>query len=199
MKRTAIIMALVIIFLIWLTGCAGDDVELSQYNSFDKSTPQSEIGSGEQTAQIVAESTEHNFCLKLYTDSSVYSTEDVIKIWATLEYIGDEDSVTIWHGDPYIVFSITDGADFHSGGLQFNELLHTKLLRGKEYRFDYSKSGGYDDTAPDADFWEEFYQDDDLKLPAGTYCILAEGDFYLSDKLLPEEKGPSCELQITVQ
>ena len=60
-----------------------------------------------QQVQIVAGKT-NDFTLKLYTDNSVYSTDEAIKIWATLEYVGDENSITIWHGDPYIVFSITD-------------------------------------------------------------------------------------------
>ena len=154
----------------------------------------------ENTAtQIEAETTENDFCLTLYADNSAYSTDDAIQIWATLEYVGGDNSVTIWHGDPYIVFSITDGADFHVSGLVHDSLTSTILQKGQLYHFDYVKSGGYDTLAPDADFWREFYHEEDLKLPAGTYTVSVDGAFYLSEDVLSAEKGPSCSLQITVQ
>ena len=151
-----------------------------------------------QQVQIVAGKT-NDFTLKLYTDNSVYSTDEAIKIWATLEYVGDENSITIWHGDPYIVFSITDGADFYISDFIHDILTSTVLEKGEQYRFDYVKSGGWDTEGPDADFWENFFQEEELKLPAGTYTISVDGEFYLSEDILSAEKGPSCELQITVQ
>ena len=151
------------------------------------------------TTQIEAETTENDFTLKLYTDNSVYSTDETVKIWATLEYVGDENSVTIWHGDPYIVFSITDGADFYISDFIHDILTSTVLEKGEQYRFDYVKSGGWDTEGPDADFWENFFQEEELKLPAGTYTISVNGAFYLSKDILSAEKGPSCELQIAVQ
>ena len=154
----------------------------------------------ENTAsQIEAETTENDFCLTLYADNSAYSTDDAIQIWATLEYVGGDNSVTIWHGDPYIVFSITDGADFHVSGLVHDSLTSTILQKGQLYHFDYVKSGGYETLAPDADFWREFYHEEELKLPAGTYTVSVDGAFYLSEDVLSAEKGPSCSLQITVQ
>ena len=156
-------------------------------------------GIAKQTEFNESEATANDFRIKLYTDKSSYTTNEAIQVWATLEYVGSQDTVTIWHGDPYLVFSITNGADFTAGGLTFLELKHTELEKGKEYRFDYVKSGEYDAAAADAEFWEAFYQEEDLKLLAGTYTILADGKFYLSEQQLSHEKGPSCELQITVQ
>ena len=150
-------------------------------------------------AQIEAEATENDFRLKLYADDRVYHTDEAIQIWATLEYVGAEDTVTIWHGNPYIAFSITDGGDFRAYGVVHDILTSTELKKGEIYRFDYAKSGGYETQAPDADFWEEFFREDDLRLPAGTYTVSVNGAFYLSEQLQPAEKGPFCALQITVE
>lgn len=159
----------------------------------------SESPADESTTQISAEATENDFCLKLFADKDTYRSDEAIQIWATLEYVGDEDTITIWHGEPYVVFSITDGADFNTGGVVEDILTSTELQKGRQYHFDYVKSGGYDATAPDADFWNQFYQEEALKLPAGTYTVSVAGAFYLSKELLSTEQGPSCELQITVQ
>ena len=48
------------------------------------------------------------FELNLYSDKQIYKTTDKIKVSANLKYIGDDSQVKIWHGDPYISFSITD-------------------------------------------------------------------------------------------
>ena len=140
----------------------------------------------------------NGFELRLYTDKESYTTREEIRIWATLEYKGEADTVTIWHGRPYITFSISDGKDFQTGGMVSTILNSTTLERGVVYQFDYVKSGAYGEDDPDADFWREFYQTETLKLPAGTYTVTVNGDFYLSEWQLPEEQGPSAQIQITV-
>lgn len=188
------LLLLSLVFLLAFAGC--QDPQPQERMETDKADDRA----GQSTAApMEAETTEHDFCLKLYADSRIYRTDEAIQIWATLEYVGDEESVTIWHGDPYIVFSITDGADFHVSGFVHDILTSTVLEKGEQYQFDYVKSGGYDTLASDADFWEKFYQENDLKLPAGTYTISASGAFYLSEDLSSAEQGPSCALQITVE
>lgn len=148
--------------------------------------------------EISNTATKNGFELKLYADKAVYTVDEEINLRATLEYKGDKDTVTIWHGDPYLTFSITDGKDFRTGGLVMTILTSTELEKGKVYEFAYQKSGGFDTLAPNAEFWREFYAEDVLKLPAGTYTVTADGNFHLSDQLKHEEKGPSCNLQIEV-
>lgn len=140
----------------------------------------------------------NGFEIRLYSDKETYTTDEAIRIWATLEYQGEGETVTVWHGTPMISFSITDGGDFQTGGMVGTILTGTELNKGEVYRFDYAKSGAYSEDGPDADFWREFYQEEDLKLPAGTYTVSVSGDFHLSEQQRPDESGPSCELQITV-
>ena len=167
------ISVLLFILLMALAGC--ENPEKQEQTETDKTD---DIAS--KTTQIEAETKENDFCLKLYADNHVYSTDEAVKIGAALEYIGDENSFTIWHGDPYLVFSITDGADFYLSDFVHDILIRTELKKGEQYH-------------------REFYQEKDLKLPAGTYTISVDGAFYLSEDIASAEKGPSCELQITVQ
>ncbi len=144
----------------------------------------------------------NGFELRLFTDKLTYTTDEAIPLWATLEYVGEQDKITIWHGDPYITFSIkdsvTDGDAFRVDGLVLTILTSTELERGKIYEFDYVKSGGFSEDAPDADFWREFYQTKELKLPAGTYTVTVNGAFHVSEQMNPEDNGPSTALEITV-
>lgn len=148
--------------------------------------------------QISSSASANGFEIRLYADQDDYTTSDEIHIWATLEYQGEGDTVTIWHGLPYITFSITDGADFNTGGMVATILTSTQLRRGEIYRFEFQKSGGYDPAAPDSAFWENYYQEESLHLPPGTYTVTVNGEFSISQEQRPDEQGPSCELQLTV-
>ena len=197
MKCTAGLLA-ALVLLLALAGCqsGGDQGEKDQRTV----AGQSDAGDpAAETGPVQAEAEANGFLLRLHADRGTYTTEDAIEIWAELTYTGEEDTVTIWHGEPYVVFSLTDGEDFNVDGVILTTLSGTELEKGETYRFDYVKSGGFDASAPDAAFWEEFYQEEELRLPAGTYTVTADGAFHLSQDLLPEEKGPSCSLQITVK
>ena len=135
-----------------------------------------------------------DFIMTLNSDRKVYAATDVINIWATLEYIGDYDAVEIWHGCPFMVFSISDGGRFNLGGITFDILDSSVLQRGRAYHFDYQKSGAWDGDAPDAEFWENFFREPDLMLPEGEYTIILRGSF----KVLNRESGLVAELPITV-
>lgn len=155
-------------------------------------------GAATGSGEVVAVGEANGFELKLYADKSTYSTSEEIDLWATLEYKGDQKKIRIWHGEPYITFTISDGKEFHTGGMIMTILTSTELERGEIYAFLYRKSGGFSESDADADFWKEFYAEEALKLPAGTYTVTVSGAFHTSQDMRPEEKGPSCSLQIEV-
>jgi hypothetical protein len=138
------------------------------------------------------------FELNLFSDKEVYKTTDAIQIWATLEYVGDYDTIKIWHSLPYILFLITDGDGFNIGGIQMSVLTSSILEKGEIYHFDFQKSGAWDSCDPDASFWEAFFNETDLFLPAGEYTITVKGDFYLTDKV-EGDSGLLCEFKIRVE
>lgn len=188
-KFTVFVLALMLMLL--PMGCGNASI------SENEAVP--EQAEADRSERIEALSTENDFVLTLHADRSTYSTDEVIHIGATLEYVGQKEKVTIWHGLPYVVFSITDGADFNVNGIIQTVLTSSTLYKGEQYHFDYVKSGGFDPDAPDGAFWESFFEEKELRLPAGTYTISADGAFYLSDRQHADEKGPSCELKITVE
>lgn len=141
---------------------------------------------------------ENGFEMKLFSDKQTYKTTDSILIWATLEYGGDGDTVKIWHGEPYISFSITDGKDFNVDGIVLIYLTSTFLQKGIIYRFEYQKSGGFDANSPDADYWESFYSEKELRLPEGEYTISVRGEFSLTENVTDSPSNLLCELPIKV-
>lgn len=138
------------------------------------------------------------FELKLYTDKLAYRTTEKIAIWATLEYVGENSGITIWHGDPPITFRISDGKKFDSGGIVYDILTSTSLDKGKPYRFEYQKSGGYDANQSDAAFWKKFYSEKDLYLPAGKYTVTVRGDFSVNENDPGEKNNLDQSVEITV-
>jgi len=120
------------------------------------------------------------FEMRLFSDKKEYRTNEKIRLWATLEYIGNKDSIQIWHGGGFMLFYITDGEDFNLEPIITLPLLSTTLERGRVYAFDYYKSGGWGTDDPKADFWEQFFKEQDLFLPQGNYTITLRGAFSLT-------------------
>ena len=125
----------------------------------------------------------NDFIMTLNSDRHVYSTEDVITIWGTIEYTGDGDTVEIWHGCPIMSFHISGGGygftvDDHLGGVVLQIQMSSTLERGRVYHFMYRKSGLF---TPGEPFWEDFFAQEDFRLPAGEYRINLRGEFSLPD------------------
>ncbi|MCL2507887.1 MAG: hypothetical protein FWF05_01785 [Oscillospiraceae bacterium] len=189
--KNRIIACLCIICILFASGCSvAPDAESESSSSISSSSPEQEtIGSVCQS---------NDFEMLLFSDKQVYKTTDAIQIWATLEYKGGGPAVKIWHGKPYIVFSITDGKDFNAEGMVLTLLISTVLKKGKVYRFDYKKSGGYGEDDLDADFWKSFYAEKNLFLPVGEYTVSVSGAFSLTETVTDSHSGLLCELKIKV-
>ena len=139
-----------------------------------------------------------DFVLSLFTDHRISRTTDVIQIWATLEYIGDYDEITIWHSVPSIIFTLTDGNTFNIGGMVVDVLEQTVLQRGEVYHFEFQKSGGWSADDLDADFWQNFFAEEYLRLPVGEYTIAVIGGFSLTERMMDSPSGLRAELNIQV-
>lgn len=139
------------------------------------------------------------FDLKLYSDKQIYKVDEKISIWATIEYTGDSSEIKIWHGEPYLVFSITDGKDFNLEGVVLDILKSTTLKKGTIYRHGFIKSGGYSADDPNAGFWKKFFEEKDLYLPEGEYTIKVSSAFSLTQDVLESEYHKSAEIKIKVK
>lgn len=121
------------------------------------------------------------FKLTLYIEEGPYFHNEHINIFSTLEYIGNEDTIKIWHGLPFFNYKIFDGEYYFSEGMVATILTSTILEKGETYIFPFKKSGGWSSDDPNADFWENYYKDKKLKLPRGEYLLSAYSDFGLTD------------------
>jgi hypothetical protein len=149
----------------------------------------------EQNSSVVFEDYE----LTVYTDKAVYKTTDIIDVWATFEYIGDEEEIEIFHGDPYLTFTVFDGETYWGSGFIVDVLMSTTLKKNTTYHFEHVKSGSWSADEPDAAYWQDFYSQPDLRLPAGEYTVTAHVDFSTSDEnFLANRIQFKAELQITV-
>lgn len=69
-----------------------------------------------------------------------------------------------------------------TGGLTLDILKKTELKKGEIYIIPFSKSGGFSEDDPDADFWRDFYSEKTLKLPEGEYIFSAITSFTLDEE-----------------
>jgi len=191
MKKTVSVILLFVIITLSFIGCQGENT---------KSIPENEsenVSSIENDSSNISSTAKNGFEMNVFSDKRVYKTTEKINIGATLKYVGNEKTVKIWHGDPYMMFSITDGKDFNTEAISKTILTSTVLDKDKLYNFEYKKNGGWDANDPKADFWEKFYGEPDLLLPQGEYTVTLCGDFSLSENL--ENKSDLiCELKIKV-
>lgn len=111
------------------------------------------------------------FELKLYLDKDTYTKDESIHCYATLEYIGEENSIIAYSADPLVGFSLKDDKYFDGLIMYHTILMPTTLNKSEVIQYDYVKSGGWAEDEPNAEFYREFYAAKELKLPAGTYDV----------------------------
>jgi hypothetical protein len=138
-----------------------------------------------------------NFRIMTYIDKLDFKENEEIKLYSTIEYIGTEDAITIWSGDPYLNYTIFDGTDYYSQGIALSILKTTELKKGEVYTLPFVKNGGFSQDDPKAKFWEQYFSEKELRLPKGNYTFRAYTDFHL-DPDLKESVNLETEFQITV-
>lgn len=129
----------------------------------------------------VAETSDENFRIILYSEKDVYSETEEVDIWATIEYIGSEDTIDIYSGEPYAGFTVTSGDTTFISTSFYNVLKTTTLRKGDVHEFPLRKAGGFSEDDEDADFWREFYSEEEMLFPVGEYQLTFATIFYTED------------------
>jgi hypothetical protein len=115
------------------------------------------------------------FRLDLTTPHGIYGPDDVIQPVSTLFYVGPESDVTFGHGAPTISFRIEEvGGNRVMGGGVDDVCLSTTVDRGKPAAYDFVKGG-----TVGADFDRAWFDDPKLRLPVGTWRIVADLNAYV--------------------
>ena len=146
---------------------------------------------------LVFEARDENFAIKTYIDKLEFNEDEEIKMYSTIEYIGKNESIKIWSGEPYFHHLIHDGDKYINSGIVQDVLKETVLKKGEVYTIPFAKSGGFTQEDPDVKFWEKYFSEKELRLPAGDYTFTAVTDFYL-DMDLKEKVTLGTEFKVKV-
>jgi hypothetical protein len=136
--------------------------------------PRTGPGPGRATAE------DASFRLALTTPRTTYSAEDPIEPVATMTYLGPRAAETIFHAAYPIGFRIEEvGGQRSMGGGMDQPCLRTELAKGGSAVLPFAKAGSPDD--PTQGFDRAWYEDPVLRLPAGTWRIVAYLDVFIGD------------------
>ena len=124
---------------------------------------------------------EGDFFYSLYTEKDVYDEFGDLAIFAELTYVGDEESIDIFHGGSAFHFPFIERTREFDVGYAMNEpLLTTTLIKDEPFREKYAFAGGYSDE--DTEEFRQFVQTIIEKgFPEGEYIMNGSAQFYLND------------------
>jgi hypothetical protein len=97
-------------------------------------------------------------------------------------------------------FALKDGKYFDGSYAQNDVLMPTAFTKGEPARYDFVKSGGWSADDENADFYEAFFADPELILPAGEYEVSATLKYSTDpDDVLGTQQTLMVSLEITVE
>jgi hypothetical protein len=188
MRKSALWISL--LFVLFVSGCGTnheDDI-LAELDNYDVRSVKDEV-------------TEGDFIYRLYTEKEEYLGSEPIKIYAELEYIGEQDEITIFHAASPFYFPIEEKIR----GIQIpyampQPLLNTTLKKGEPFRRAYTSSGAYSekDEKEYKDFMKDFIQHG---FPSGYYVVDGYADFFIktNPNEEPQKFHPSAQIDFKVK
>lgn len=176
MKR---ILLLLVVVLLFLAGCGTkEDEKVQTSGDMDRY----------EGINTSIEAKEGDFIYRLATEEGIYHQGDELRIFAELEYVGDDDNVTIYHAASPFFFPMTEKTRGYTIDYPMNQpLVSTTLQKGKPIREVYKSSGAYSDqdTKEFIQFMKSFLTND---IPSGHYVVHGFTNFYI------EQEGSSPEV-----
>lgn len=122
---------------------------------------------------------DENFQVKTYINKLEFEENEEINIYSTIEYVGENNSISVWSGEPYFHHLIHNGEEYINDDTIETILKETVLKKGDIHTIPFSKSGGYSQDDPKAEFWKQYFSEKELKLPKGDYTFTAKTGFFL--------------------
>lgn len=125
-----------------------------------------------------ASATEGDFIYRLVSEKEEYASGGPVEIYAELEYVGDQESIDIYHAGSAFFFPMeekTRNYDIHYPMIE--PLLTTTLTKGKPLRESYVGSGGYSEQE-DGAYIEFMKKVMNNEFPEGYYVVSGYADFF---------------------
>ncbi|WP_372867713.1 hypothetical protein [Planomicrobium okeanokoites] len=135
-----------------------------------------------------AEATEGDFIYRLVSEKEEYASGGPVELYAELEYIGDLETIDIFHAASPFYFPMeekTRSYEIHYG--MEEPLITTTLTKGEPLREQYSGSGGYS-TEEDSAYIEFTKNIMDMQFPEGYYVVEGYTDFYTENPATAQTK-----------
>lgn len=127
------------------------------------------------------EVTEGDFVYRISSEKDVYNEFGEVAIFAELTYVGDLESIDIYHAESAFHFPFVERTREFEVGYAMNEpLLTTTLVKDEPFRQMYSFAGGYSDD--DTKEYQQFVNTIIEKgFPEGEYIINGSAQFDTAD------------------
>ena len=139
---------------------------------------------------IQAEAADGEFRLVLKADGARHAAGAAIAMTTELQYLGPRPQVQLaGSGGGLVVVSLTqlDGPLQIAGGGSDDCVKYT-IAPGAPMVKPYVKNGGWDEDGPNAAFYRAFFADPLLRLPRGTWRVIAMTEFSVGDCPGPSHK-----------
>jgi hypothetical protein len=138
------------------------------------------------------------FAFSLAAGAAEYAANMPIDIAATLTYLG-ADPVTIAGDSTFIAFGF-EQLDGHLGTTPVSILMcgTLDLEPGQPLVVPFRKNGGYSNRGPDVEFYRQYFQDPELRLPQGTYRIFAGVGFNIGSGSCYDDGGYGLDGSIVI-
>lgn len=122
---------------------------------------------------------DNSFTLVLTSNQDRYRAGQPIEVQATLDFTGQSDRVVAWGSGSGIVGFGLDSADgvIRIGPAGTSDCTETEIDAERPMVIAFVKSGGYGYDDPLASFYQAYFADPDLRLPAGIWTIRAAASF----------------------
>lgn len=129
-----------------------------------------------------AEVKEGDFIYRLFSEKDVYDEFGDTAIFAELTYVGELDSIDIYHAASPFHFPFVERTRGIEVGYAMDQpFLTTKLVKAEPLRQKYSFAGGYSEnnTSEYVNFVKSII--DEKGFPEGEYIIKGFADFFTTD------------------
>lgn len=167
--KKVVVLFIIIIGLV-LVGCGEGEVNHNALEKYD-------------VQNTTAEEVENDFTFRLVSEKKEYEYGEDVKLYGEITYTGEKDEIVINHSSSAILFSLKEEVRGYDIGFGVEDIgLSTTLEKGKPYREEYKKSGGYaeDDPKDYVTFMKNFLSDDHF--PPGYYVVNGETDFAVENE-----------------
>jgi hypothetical protein len=157
--------------------------------------PPSETPTAAPAQPIQAEATDREFRLVLKANSARHAVGVPIVLTTELHYIGQQPQMQLaGSGTGLVIVSLRqlDGP-LEIGGGATADCMRYSMAPGAPIVRPYAKSGGWSADDPNADFYRAYFADPLLRLPRGTWRVVATAEFFVGDC-----PGPSHKLDATL-